>query len=82
MGYRESGQSRANQGVPRFACDPDLNQAPFRVTTEVSFPAEDFQGAGQFSGRPQYELGKVGMGAHRLLQAAGVAFAFNSAASA
>jgi len=28
MGYTESGQSRANQGIPRFACNPDLNHAP------------------------------------------------------
>jgi len=28
MGYTESGQSRANQGAPRFACNPDLNHAP------------------------------------------------------
>ena len=27
MGYTESGQSRANQGIPRFACNPDLNHA-------------------------------------------------------
>jgi hypothetical protein len=27
MGYTESGQSRANQGTPRFACNPDLNHA-------------------------------------------------------
>jgi len=54
MGYTESGQSRANQGIPRFACNPDLNHAllrlvmlarhpvPFRVATEVSPPAEHF----------------------------------------
>jgi len=29
MGYTESGQSRANQGIPRFACNPDLNHAEF-----------------------------------------------------
>jgi len=28
MGYTESGQSRANQGILRFACNPDLNHAP------------------------------------------------------
>jgi len=27
MGYSESGQSRANRGIPRFACNPDLNHA-------------------------------------------------------
>ena len=27
MGFTESGQSRANQGIPRFACNPDLNHA-------------------------------------------------------
>jgi len=27
MGYTVSGQSRANQGIPRFACNPDLNHA-------------------------------------------------------
>jgi len=27
MGYTERGQSRANQGIPRFACNPDLNHA-------------------------------------------------------
>ena len=27
MGYAESGQSRANQGIPRFACNPDLNHS-------------------------------------------------------
>ncbi len=27
VGYTESGQSRANQGIPRFACNPDLNHA-------------------------------------------------------
>jgi hypothetical protein len=27
MGYTESGQNRANQGIPRFACNPDLNHA-------------------------------------------------------
>ena len=27
MGYTESGQSRANQGIPRCACSPDLNHA-------------------------------------------------------
>ncbi len=27
MGYTESGQSRANQGIPRFACNPELNYA-------------------------------------------------------
>ena len=27
MGYTESGQSRPNQGIPRFACNPDLNHA-------------------------------------------------------
>ena len=29
MGYTESGQSRANQGTPRFACNPDLNHAVY-----------------------------------------------------
>jgi len=27
MGYTESAQSRANLGIPRFACNPDLNHA-------------------------------------------------------
>jgi len=27
MGYTESGQRRANQRIPRFACNPDLNHA-------------------------------------------------------
>jgi hypothetical protein len=27
MGYTESGQSHANQGIPRFACNPDLSHA-------------------------------------------------------
>ncbi len=27
VGYNGSGQSRANQGTPRFACNPDLNHA-------------------------------------------------------
>ncbi len=27
MGYTESGQSRANEETPRFACNPDLNHA-------------------------------------------------------
>ncbi len=27
MGYTESRQSSANQGIPRFACNPDLNHA-------------------------------------------------------
>ncbi len=27
MGHTESGQSRANQGIPHFACNPDLNHA-------------------------------------------------------
>jgi len=31
MGYTESGQSRANQGIPRFACNPDLNHARIPV---------------------------------------------------
>ncbi len=25
MGYTETGQSRANEGIPRSACNPDLN---------------------------------------------------------
>jgi len=35
--YTESGQSRANQGIPRFACNPDLNHAcaPISRTTRV-----------------------------------------------
>ncbi len=33
MDYTESGQSRANQGTPRFACNPALNHAgPAMVT--------------------------------------------------
>jgi len=27
IGYTENGQSRANQGIPRFAWKPDLNHA-------------------------------------------------------
>jgi len=27
MGYTKSGQRHANQGIPRFVCNPDLNQA-------------------------------------------------------
>jgi len=35
MGYTESGQSRANQGIPRFACNPDLNHAGAAITPEA-----------------------------------------------
>ncbi len=34
MGCTESGQSRANQGSPGFACNPDLNHAQM-ATLEV-----------------------------------------------
>ena len=38
MGYTESGQSRANQGIPRFACNPDLNHAQSPLESD-SVPA-------------------------------------------
>ena len=36
MGYTESGQSRANQGVLRFACNPDLNHADRQAGTRLA----------------------------------------------
>lgn len=32
MGYIESGQSQANEGIPRFACNLDLNAALIIMT--------------------------------------------------
>jgi choline dehydrogenase-like flavoprotein len=41
MGYTKSGQSRAHQGIPRFACNPDLNHAQQRPY----FPDPFYMGA-------------------------------------
>jgi hypothetical protein len=35
MGGTESGQNRANQGNPRFACNPDLNHATEPISPAV-----------------------------------------------
>jgi len=44
IGYTENGQSRANQGTPRVACNPDLNHAPgwcLRVLDGNHLPASE-----------------------------------------
>jgi len=50
VGYTESGQSRANQGIPRFACNPDLNHAKkcsaWEWSVAVRYPVA------RFSARP------------------------------
>jgi len=38
MGYIESDQSPANHGIPRFACNPDLNHAETRVHLAATTP--------------------------------------------
>jgi len=47
MGYAESGQSRANQGIPRFACNPDLNHAGLSLRSHpVAFLRATLQAQG------------------------------------
>jgi len=36
MGYTESGQSRAKERLPCFACNPDLNHAEFSGQPEFN----------------------------------------------
>src|SRR5271157_5097112 len=37
LGHTESRQSRASQGIPRFACNPDLNHALGVATTSAYY---------------------------------------------
>jgi hypothetical protein len=59
MGGTESGQSRANQGIPRFACNPDLNhaRAPARAGTQLLLSDEPAGGSptGQPTGPVRYQ---------------------------
>ena len=36
MGYIKSGQSRANQEIPRFACNPDPNHASTSLSCSMA----------------------------------------------
>ena len=60
MGYTEGGQSRANQGIPRFACNPGLNHGREVIAQHGPEPLRRAIQACELSGRPAKVMVHIG----------------------
>jgi len=62
MGYTESGQSRATQRIPRFACNPALNHAQFLASKRNQLlAAQLLQGVIDVNGRKPGGVSQLGL---------------------